>query len=96
MGVIGLARGEESLERVVAGDDETGKVDEELAGNVEEDKEEVQGGKTEDNVDLGDRALSLKVVECRVLGELYRRAGQHHGRWRIVRKHGASTWALGL
>jgi len=70
VGVIGLARGEESLERVVAGDEEASKVDEELASNVEEDEEEVEGTETEDDVDLGDGALLLKVVEGRVLGQL--------------------------
>lgn len=70
MGVIGLARGEKSLERVVAGDEEASKVDEELASDVEEDEEEVEGTETEDDVDLGDGALLLKVVEGRVLGQL--------------------------
>ena len=70
MGVIGLARGEESLERVVAGNEEASKVDEELASNVEVNEEEVEGTETEDDVDLGDGALLLKVVEGRVLGQL--------------------------
>lgn len=70
MGVIGLGLGEESLERVVTRDDEASKVDEELASNVEEDEEEVEGTETEDDVDLGDGALLLKVVEGRVLGQL--------------------------
>jgi hypothetical protein len=70
VGVIGLALGEEGLERVVAGDEEASKVDEELASNVEEDEEEVEGTETEDDVDLGDGALLLKVVEGRVLRQL--------------------------
>jgi hypothetical protein len=70
VGVIGLALREESLERVVAGDEEASKVDEELSSNVEEDEEEVEGTETEDDVDLGDGALLLKVVEGRVLGQL--------------------------
>ena len=70
MGVIGLGLGEESLERVVAGDEEASKVDEELASNVEEDEEEVEGTETEDDVDLRDGALLLEVVEGRVLGQL--------------------------
>lgn len=70
MGVIGLVLGEESLERVVAGDDEASKVDEELASNVEENEEEVQGTETEDDVDLGDGALLLEVLKGRVLGQL--------------------------
>jgi len=70
VGVIGLALGEQSLERVVAGDEEASKVDEELAGNVEEDEEEVESTETEDDVDLGDGALLLQVVEGRVFGQL--------------------------
>lgn len=70
MGVIGLGLGEQSLERVVTRDDEASKVDEELASDVEEDEEEVEGTETEDDVDLGDGALLLKVVEGRVLGQL--------------------------
>jgi hypothetical protein len=70
VGVIGLALGEQSLERVVAGNEEASKVDEELASNVEEDEEEVEGTETEDDVDLGDGALLLQVVEGRVFGQL--------------------------
>jgi hypothetical protein len=70
VGVIGLSLGEQSLERVVTRDDEASKVDEELASDVEEDEEEVEGTETEDDVDLGDGALLLKVVESRVLGQL--------------------------
>lgn len=71
MGVIGLGLGEQSLERVVTRDDEASKVDKELASDVEEDEEEVEGTETEDDVDLGDGALLLKVVEGRVLGQLW-------------------------
>lgn len=68
--VIGLAGGEEGLKRVIAGDDETGKVGEELSSNVEEDGKEVESCDTQDNVDLGDGGLRLEVVEQVVLGEL--------------------------
>lgn len=70
LGVIRGTRREEGLEGVVAGEKETGKVDEELASNVEEDQEEVDSDQAEDHVDLGDIGLTLKVVEDRVLGEL--------------------------
>lgn len=70
LGVIRAARGEEGLERVVAGQEETGKVDEELASDVEEDQEEVNSDQAKDGVDLGDGGLSLQVVEHRVLGQL--------------------------
>lgn len=58
------------VERVVSGNQETGKVNQELAGNVKENEEKVDSDDTQDGVDLGDWGLSLKVVEKRVLGEL--------------------------
>lgn len=61
---------EQSLDRKVARDDEASHVDEELAGDVEENEEEVQGANTKDGVHLGHRGLLLKVVENRVLGKL--------------------------
>lgn len=70
MGVVHLGCGEQSLQRVVARDDEAGDVGQELAAEVEDDEEKVQGDKTNDGVDLGDRGLLLEVVESRVLGEL--------------------------
>lgn len=70
LGVILGARGEERLEGVVTGNQETGKVDEELASNVKEDQEEVDSDKAEDDIDLGDIGLTLKVGEDGVLGEL--------------------------
>jgi hypothetical protein len=68
--VIDLAGAEQSVQRVVAGNDESGNVDEELASNVEEDEEEVETGKTENGVDLGHGGLLLEVVEGGVLGQL--------------------------
>lgn len=70
LGVIRGTRREEGLEGVVTWEEETGEVDEELASDVEEDKEEVNSNQAEDHVDLGDIGLTLKVVEDRVLGEL--------------------------
>jgi hypothetical protein len=67
--ILGVG-GEEGLEGVVAGNEETGEVSEELASDVEEDEEEVNSDQAEDGVDLGDVGLALKVVEDRVLGEL--------------------------
>jgi hypothetical protein len=68
--VIDLAGAEQSVQRVVTGNDEAGNVDEELSSNIKEDQEEVKAGKTKDHVNLGDRRLLLKVVECGVLGQL--------------------------
>lgn len=72
LGVVGRGRGEESVERVVARDDEAGNVGEELATNVEDDEEEVEGGKAKSSVGLGEASLLLKVVENGVLGKLWR------------------------
>lgn len=72
LSVIGFTGSEESLKRVVAGNQETGKVNEELASDVEEDKEEVDADQTQDRIDLGDVGLALQVVEDGVLGKLYR------------------------
>ena len=62
--------GEEGVERVVARDDEAGKVGEQLAAEVEDDEEEVEGGDADDGVGLGDARRLLEVVEGRVLGQL--------------------------
>jgi hypothetical protein len=76
LGVITLLRSEESLEGVVGRDDEAGGVDEELSSDVEEDKEEVEGAETENNVDLGNVGLLLKLLQLRVLGQLLVELGQ--------------------
>jgi hypothetical protein len=76
LGVIGLASAEEGLEGVVGRDDEAGGVDEELSSDVEEDQEEVQGTKAEDDVDLGNIGLLLKLLQLRVLGQLLVELGQ--------------------
>lgn len=68
--IIGLAAGEQRLEGEVGGDDESGSVDQELAGNVKEDEEEVQSAETEHNVDFWDAGLLLKVVESWVFRQL--------------------------
>ena len=70
MGVIGLGGGEEGVEGVVGGQGEAGGVDQELAGNVKEDEEEVEGAESEDYVDLWDAGLLLEVVESWVFREL--------------------------
>jgi hypothetical protein len=76
LGVITLLRSEESLEGVVGRDDEAGGVDEELSSDVEEDKEEVEGAETENNVDLGNVGLLLKLLQLGVLGQLLVELGQ--------------------
>lgn len=83
LSVIRGSGGEESLKRVVAGEEETGKVDEELASDVEENQEEVHSSQTQDHVDLGNGGLSLKVVEHRVLGQLSQNVSPNE-RWEIA------------
>lgn len=61
------------MKRVITRNQETGKVNQELASDVEEDKKEIDAGKTEDGVDLGNGGLSFEVVEEGVFGELFQR-----------------------
>jgi hypothetical protein len=70
LSVVDLAGGEEGIQRVVAGNNESSNVDKELASDVEKDEEEVQARKTKDGVDLGYGRLLLEVVEGGVLGQL--------------------------
>jgi hypothetical protein len=70
LSVILSVGGEEGLERVVTREEETGEVDKELSSDVEEDQEEVDSDEAENDIDLGDIGLTLKVGEDRVLGEL--------------------------
>ena len=71
LSVIRAASCEQRLERVVAGNKEANKVDQEGASNIKEDQEDVDSKQAEDGIRLGHRGLSLQVVEDRVLGELY-------------------------
>jgi hypothetical protein len=70
LSIIRSSGSEEGMKRIVARDKETGKVNQELARNVEKDEEEVDANKAEEGVDLRDGGLSFQVVEDRVLGEL--------------------------
>lgn len=79
LGVIDLAGAEQGAQRVIAGNDEAGNVDEEGAGNVEEDEEEVQACETKDGVDLGHRRLLFEVVEGGVFGQLQGTPASAHG-----------------
>jgi hypothetical protein len=68
--IVRLPDGEDGLQGPVGREGEAGSVDEELAGDVEEDEEEVEGREAEDDVDFRDGGLRLEVVERWVLGEL--------------------------
>ena len=67
LSIVALASGEESLHGIVARNEKSGEVDEELASDVEEDQEEIEAEQTEEHVDLGDGGLALEVIENRVL-----------------------------
>ncbi len=68
--IVILGIGEEGSEGVVSGNDEAGKVGEELATEVEDDEEEVKGADTDDGIGLGNADLPLQVVEGGILGQL--------------------------
>lgn len=87
--IIVLPGSEQRLERVVGWERKAGSVDEELAGDVEEDEEEVEGAEAEHEVDFGDARLLLELVEVRLLGELLVLQGE----WRV--SHGADALSLG-
>ena len=70
MSIIDLVTAEQCFKRVVSGNDETGKVDEELASDVEEDEEKVETDEAEEDVDLGNAGLLLKVIEHRIPAKL--------------------------
>lgn len=70
LSVIGGVRGEESVEGVVARDDEPGNVGQQLTAQVEDDQEEIQGAQADGSVSLGETGGLLEVGDGRVLGEL--------------------------
>lgn len=72
MRVVGLAAGEQRLERVIRWECESSSVDQELAGDIKEDEEEVQGTEAEHDVNFRNAGLLLEVVEDWVLGQFPR------------------------
>lgn len=70
LSIIRCSRSKQRMKRVIPGNQESRKVNKELAGNVEEHKEEVDADETKNSVDLGDRGLAFEVVQKGVLGEL--------------------------
>lgn len=69
--VVGLAGGEESLEGVVARDDEASQVGQELTAQVEDDEEEVKDDEADNRVGLGDGGAPLEVAQGGVLAKLW-------------------------
>lgn len=72
LGIIDLARTEQSFQRIVSWDEEAGKVDKKFASDIEEDQEKVDADKAEKGVDLRNRSLLLEIVEHRIFGQLER------------------------
>ena len=70
LSIINFAGREQGRQRVVAGNDKTSDVNEELAGDVKEDQEEVKCRDTQNSVDLGHRRLLLEIVESGVFRQL--------------------------
>jgi len=68
--IVRFANSEKGLQGIVAGNHETSNISEQLASDVEEDKEEVGCDQSEEGIDLRNRGLLLQVVQSRVLGEL--------------------------
>lgn len=68
LSIIGLPHTEQGVQRVISRDNEPRKIHEELACDVEEYKEDVDGGNTKEDVNLGNGRLLLEIVECRILG----------------------------
>lgn len=77
LSVIDLAGAEQSVQGVVARDDEASNVDKELASNVEKDEEEVQAGETQNGIHFGHGGRLLKVVEGGVFGQLQGTCQRH-------------------
>ena len=70
LGIVFFVGREERIERVVTGNDEAGQVGEQLAAEVEDDQEEVEGTDTDDAIGLGNARSPLDIVEHWVLGQL--------------------------
>ncbi len=68
--VIHLAGTEQGLQGVVARDEETSQVGQELTAEVEDDEEEIQSADTDNAIDLRDPGLLLNVDQGRVFGKL--------------------------
>ena len=70
LSIIDLTGGEQRIKRVVSRNQEPREINEELAGDVKEDQEEIDSNKAEEGIDLRDRGLLFQIVQGRVLGKL--------------------------
>ena len=72
--IITLPNTEQSLQRVISGNDESGHICKKLTANVEEDEEEIGCDKAKECINLRNRGLLLQIVQSWILGELGRLA----------------------
>jgi len=70
LSVVGRAGTEKRIERVVPRDDESSKVGEKLAAEIEDDQKEVQSREANNGVSLGNAGLLLEIGQGGVFGEL--------------------------
>ena len=70
LGIIDLARTEQSFQGIVSWDEEPGKIHEEFASDVKENQEKVDADEAEKGIDLRNRSLLFEVVEHGIFGEL--------------------------
>lgn len=82
LGIILGVGSEEGLQGVVARNDEASEVGEELAAEIEDDKEEVESSETDGSVSLGNARLLLQVAEGGVFAELGRLVSERTQRQR--------------
>jgi hypothetical protein len=70
LSIIRASRSEQGMKRVVGRNGEADGVDKEFGSNVEENKEKVEGGKAEHDVDLGYTSLLLKLIHVLIFTQL--------------------------
>lgn len=67
LSIIHLAGTEQRFHRIVARNHEASNIDEESTGDIEKDKEKVDGGETKKGIHLWNRGLFLQIVQERIL-----------------------------
>jgi hypothetical protein len=87
LSIVNLAGAEERIQGVVGWDNETSKVGEQLAAEVEKDEEEVQAESAQESVDLWDIGLALEVVQDRILRELKTSVSTSLGAYSKIHQH---------
>ena len=70
--IVRFADTEKCFQRIISGNDETSQINEKRPSNIEKDQEEVETDKAEEDINLRNTGLLLKIVESRILGQLSR------------------------